>query len=88
MIEVTVAEFIKNPGHIQSLAQKEPVIVGEGENKQILMDYDEYLSINSPTPHQGAYDAYMKIMADFPKEKLDALADDKVEFDMSLSENS
>lgn len=88
MIEVTVAEFIKNPSHVQSLAQKEPVIVGDGDNKQVLMDYDEYQKsigedVNKP-PMTGR--EFLAEMAEgMTDEQLELLASTDMEFDMSFS---
>lgn len=72
MIEISTAQFIQNPAHIQSLAEKEPVLLDNGKHKQVLMNYDDFLSLNqTKKPFVSLYDA---LVTNMPTELREALA--------------
>lgn len=87
MISYTHADLHNKTQELQELAKRTPVLIQDGETKQVLMSYDRYKELAGEQvdkPFVSAYDAYMAIMADFSEEQLDALADADVEFDMSF----
>lgn len=74
---------------LQELAKKHPILIQDGETKQVLLSYDDYKKMAGETadePFESAYDFFVKMMADFSSEELALLADDSIEFDMSFSE--
>lgn len=90
MIEVTAVQFIQNPEHIQALAEKEPVIVDNGKQKQVLMNYDDYQALKKADTDKplSAYDAFIEMISDYTDEELVALAKDDIELDMSFLEKN
>lgn len=57
-------QFLENPAYIQLLAKTEPVIVNNGDGKQVLVNYDEFMQAKSKL---STYDIYMQIMSDVSK---------------------
>lgn len=87
MISYTNADLHNKTAELQALANRTPILIDDGDTKQVLMSYEQYKTLsqeNTGKPFVSAYDAYMQIMADWSDEKLDALADADVEFDMSF----
>lgn len=78
MIEVTATTFAKNPTHFQLLATKEPVIVSNGEQKQILLDYDQYQQL-ADKPFVSLYDAIVANMSPELRQALQQMNDDDLE---------
>lgn len=88
-MQMITIQSISDLKKAQQHAEQEPVIVSNGNQKQILMDYEQYEQLSntkSNKPFVSAYDAYMQIMSDFSQEELEILACDDIEFDMSFSE--
>lgn len=69
MLQITTNEFLQNPNHFQTIAEKEPIIVENGEQKQILMSYDDFLKLNTKKPAVSLYDVF----ANVPDELREAL---------------
>ena len=84
MIEVTVVQLAQNPDHIQKLAQKEPVLVADGDTKQVLMDYEQYKQLaHVDEQPETAYEFLERMMSRFSAEELEILANDDTNYDMS-----
>lgn len=69
MIEITATEFLNNPAYVQMLAKKEPVIVDNGDYKQVLVDYDEFINKtpNAEKSFVSLYDVFTNIPEDLQK---------------------
>lgn len=82
LLQITTHEFLQNPTHFQTLADKEPIIVENGEQKQILMNYSDFLKLNPQKPAVSLYDVF----ANVPDELREALLliDDDIEEDFSF----
>lgn len=78
MIEVSATTFAKNPIHFQLLAKKEPVIVSNGEQKQVLLDYDHYQQLTDK-PFVSLYDAIYANMSPELRQALAQMSDDELE---------
>lgn len=66
MLTVTSAELHKDTKNIQNLADKEPVLIENGNSKQVLLDYDHYQKIvgkEADKPFVSAYDAFFANMS-------------------------
>lgn len=85
MIKITRDEFAKNVQKFQEVAQKEPVLVTDGDKSQILLDYDDYKKLTTDVhPAQNAYEAFFVGMSRFSHEEQEALANAEIEFDLSF----
>lgn len=88
MIEISSSQFIQNPIHIQNLAEKEPVIVNDGTKKQVLMSYEDFLSLNAPQkPFVSLYDALVTNMPDELRQALAQIDDDDEPDDFSYADS-
>lgn len=85
MIAYTNADLHNKTAELQALASRTPILIADGDSKQVLMSYEQYQELGgADKSFVSAYDAYMAIMADWTDEQLNALADADVEFDMSF----
>lgn len=90
MISYTNADLAQNTAHLQQLANELPILIADGDTKQVLMSYERYKELageNADKPFISAYDAFMEMMSGYTDEELDALARDDIELDMSFAEN-
>lgn len=89
MISYTNADLAQNTAHLQQLANQLPILIADGDTKQVLMSYERYKELageNADKPFVGAYDAFMEMMSSFSEEEQELLANCDIEFDMSFSE--
>lgn len=85
MMAYTNADLHHKTAELQALANHTPILIADGDTKQVLMSYKQYQELGgADKSFVSAYDAYMAIMADWTDEQLNALADADVEFDMSF----
>ena len=78
MLTVTSSDLHKDTKNIQDLANREPVLIDNGNNKQVLLDYDHYQKIvgkNADKPVVSLYESF----ANIPPDLADTLAE--IEFD-------
>lgn len=71
MIEITAVQFVNNPTHYQTLAEQEPVVVDNGNQKQVLMNYDEFLTLKT---HSKPFVSLYQTFANVPDELREALS--------------
>lgn len=73
MIEFTADELTTRTAHIQRLAQNRPVLISDGEHKQVLMTYDDYLKLGGE-PQSQNQSFYETFFGNMPPELANALA--------------
>ncbi|MDO5051026.1 MAG: hypothetical protein Q4D68_04730 [Moraxella equi] len=86
MISYGNADLHERIAHLQKLANKHPVLIQDGDTKQVLLDYEHYKELvgdDADRPFLSAYDAFVAMMSDFSEEGLTLLTKDDVVFDMS-----
>lgn len=89
MISYTNADLHNKTQELQELAKRTPVLIQDGETKQVLMSYDRYKELageQADKPFKSAYEAFMEMMSSFSEEEQELLANCDIEFDMSFSE--
>lgn len=79
----------EDTAHLQKLAKYSPILIQDGDTKQMLMSYEDYKKLagnDADKPFVSAYDVFMQMFEGYSDEELEVLASDDIEFDMSFSE--
>lgn len=85
MISYTNADLHNKTAELQALANRTPILIDDGDTKQVLMSYEQYQALANTDKSLNETQQFLSaMMAGLSKTEQALLADSDIEFDMSF----
>lgn len=86
MMAYTNADLHHKTAELQALANHTPILIADGDTKQVLMSYEQYQELAGELDEvpNDAHQFLLAMMAGLSKKEQELLANSDIEFDMSF----